>query len=194
MPTLGEPGENGRVHPELELGARHIDSGVRKDRCVVRGLAHKSEDMVWMEMRNDYPRNLCGLDSGCSHIGDHGSGRRLKLTTRAGVEENRVVAELDQSYVKRNGHDFIRNPSGSQCGLGFLNGHVRDERRIMRFLPNAIVQDATLDLVELEWPEPLAGFRSLLGERSLDERDRLGQAERCSCACCRQQSVTAGLI
>ena len=47
-------------------------------------------------------------------------------------------------------------------------------------------------LAELERPEALAGFRSLLGERSLDERDGPGQAERCSCTCCRQQSVTAG--
>src|SRR5712664_1560213 len=192
MPTLGEPGENGRVHPELELSAWHINRGVRKDRCVIRGLAHKSKDMVRMEMRNDHPRDLRRLDSGCSHIGDHRSGRRLKLTTRAGVEENRFVAELEQSYVKRNWHDFIRDPRGSQCGLSFLNGHVLDELGIVRFLPNAIVQDEPVDLIELEWPEALAGFRSLLGERSLDERDGLGQAERCSGTCCRQQSVTAG--
>src|SRR5258705_5781994 len=148
MLALGELGENGRVHPELELGTWHVDRGVGKYRCVVRGLTHEPKDMVRMEMRDDHPCDLLRLNAGCSHIGDHRSGRRLKLTTRAGVEENRFVTELDQSYVKRNGHDFIRDPSGSQCRLGFLNGHVRDERRIVRFLPNAIVQDETLDLIE----------------------------------------------
>src|SRR6267154_5050692 len=112
MPAFGEPGENGRIHPELELGTWHVNRSVGKDRCVVRGLAHKSKDMVRMEMRNDYPRDLRRLDAGCRHIGDHRSGRRLKLTTGAGVEENRFVAELEQSYIKWNGHDFVRYPSG----------------------------------------------------------------------------------
>jgi hypothetical protein len=151
------------AHPELELGAWHVNRGVGKDRCVVWGLAHKPKDMVRMEMRNDHARDLRRLDAGRSHIGDHRSGRGLKLTTRAGVEENRFVAELEQRYVERNGHDFIRDSHGSQCRLGFLNGHVLDKRRIVRFLPNAIVQDEALDLTELERSEALASLRSPSG-------------------------------
>src|SRR5258705_9194462 len=168
MLLLGKLGENAGVHPELELVAGHVNRGVGEGWCVVRGLAHKPEDMVRMEMRNDYLCDLRRLDAGCGHIGDHRSSRRLKLTTRAGVEENRFVAELEQSYVERNGHDFIRDPGSSQCGLGFLDGHVRDKRGIVRFLPNAVVQDEAVVLAELERPEAFAGFRSLLGERSLD--------------------------
>src|SRR5580693_9885048 len=100
MSAFGELGENARVHPELKLGAWHVNRGVGKDRCVVRGLAHKPKDMIRTEMRHDHPRDLRRLDAGCSHIGDHRSGRRLKLTTRADIEENRVVAELEQGYVK----------------------------------------------------------------------------------------------
>src|SRR5467141_449229 len=165
MLPFRELGEDALIHPELNLGAWHVNYGVRESRRVVWSFAHKPENMVRMEMRNDHPRDLFRLDTGCRHISDHRSGCRLKLTARAGVEENRFVAELEQGYVERNGHDFIRDPRGSQCGLGFLNGHVRDKRRIVGFLPNAIVQDEPLDLTELELPEALAGFRSLLGER-----------------------------
>jgi len=73
-------------------------------------------------MRNDHPCDLFRLDSGCLHIGDHRSGCRLKLTAGASVEENRFVAELHQSDVERNWHEFIRDPRGSQRRLG-----VRDE-------------------------------------------------------------------
>src|SRR6266481_5267398 len=162
MQPFRELGEDALIHPELKLGAWHVNHGVRESRRVVWSLAHKPEDMVRMEMRNDHPRDLFRLDSRCSHIGDHRSGRWLKLTARAGVEEHRFVAELDQSYVERNRHNFIRDPRGRQRGHGFLNRRVLDERRIVGLLPNAIVQDETLDFIELERPEALAGFRSLL--------------------------------
>src|SRR5882757_3805476 len=178
MLLLRKLGEDALIHPELILVAWHVNHGVRENRYVVRGLAHKPKDMIRMEMRNDHPRDLFRLDYGCRHIGDHRSGCRLKLTARAGVEKHRFVAELDQSDVERNGHDFIRDPRGSQRSLGFLNGCVLDKPRIVRFLPNTIVQDEALDLTEFERPEALASFRSLLGEGSLDERDWLGQAER----------------
>src|SRR6266404_3875747 len=140
--------EDALIHPELKLGAWHVNHGVRESRRVVRSLAHKPENMVWMEMRNDHPRDLFRLDSGCRHIGDHRSGCRLKLTACAGVEENRFVAELDQSDVERNGHDFIRDSRGSERRLGFLNGRVLDKPGVVRFLPYAVVQDEPLDLAE----------------------------------------------
>jgi hypothetical protein len=106
-------------------------------------LSDPTTNAVWPGV---WPGDLRRLDAGCSHIGDHRSSRRLKLTTRPGVEENRFVAELEQSYIERNRHDFIGDPRGSQCGFGFLNGHILDKRRIVRFFPNAIVQDEPIDL------------------------------------------------
>src|SRR6266436_1912487 len=100
MLLFRELGEDALIHPELILVAWHVNHGVRESRCVVRGPAHKSKDMVRMEMRNDHPRDLFRLDTGGRHIGDHRSGCRLKLTTRAGVEENRFFAELEQSDVE----------------------------------------------------------------------------------------------
>src|SRR6266853_6583128 len=162
MLPFRELGEDALIHPELKLGTWHVNHGVRESRRVVWSLAHKPENMVRMEMRNDHLRDLFRLDSGCRHIGDHRSGCRLKLTARAGVEENRFVAEFDQSDVERNGQNFIRDPRCSQRRLGFLNGHVLDKLWIMRFLPNAIVQDEPVDLTELERAEALASLRSLL--------------------------------
>src|SRR5229473_1282541 len=156
MLLFRELGKDALIHPELELVGGHVNHRVPKSRRVVWSLAHKPKDMVRMEMRNDHPRDLFRLDTGCSHIGDHRSSRRLKLTTRAGVEENRFVAELDQRDVERNGHDFIRDPRGSQRSLGFLNGSVLDKPGVVRLLPNAIVQDEPLNLTELERAEALA--------------------------------------
>src|SRR5712671_61113 len=174
MLPFRELGEDALIHPELKLGTWHVNHGVRESRRVVWSLAHKPENMVRMEMRNDHLRDPFRLDTGCRHIGDHRSGCRLKLTARAGVEENRFVAELDQSDVERNRHDFICDPSGSECDLGFLNGHVLDKSGIVRLLPNAIIQDQPLDRTELERPKALAGLRSLLRECCLDEREGLG--------------------
>src|SRR6267154_556237 len=164
MLLFRELGEDALIHPELELVAWHVNHGVRESRRVVWSLAHKSKDMVRVEMRNDHLRDLFRLDTGCRHIGDHRSGGRLKLTARAGVEENRFVAELDQSDVERNGHDFIRDTRGSQRRLGFLNGRVLDKPGVVRFLPYAVVQDEPLDLAELERAEAFASLRPLLGE------------------------------
>src|SRR4029077_15783063 len=186
MLLFGQFSENARIHPEVELVAGHVNRGLGEDRRIVGGLAHEPEDMVRMEMRNNYPRNLLRPDAVCSHICDHRSRRGLKLTTRAGVEENRFFAEFEQGYVERNRHDVISGPRGGQCSLGFLNGNTSNKGRIVRLFPNAIVQDEPVILAQLERPEALTGFRSLRGKRSLDKRDGLGQAERCSCDCCRQ--------
>src|SRR6266478_10248910 len=93
MLLFRELGEDALIHPELKLVARHVNHGVRESRRVVWSLAHKPENMVRMEMRNDHPRDLFRFDTGCRHIGDHRAGRGLKLTTGAGVEEDRLVAE-----------------------------------------------------------------------------------------------------
>src|SRR5580692_8101802 len=71
MLLFGELSEDALIHPKRELGARHVNRGVRKDRYVVRGLAHKPKDMVWVEMRNDHLRDLRRLDASRGHIGDH---------------------------------------------------------------------------------------------------------------------------
>src|SRR6267378_7184785 len=97
MLLFRELGEDALIHPELILVAWYVNHGVRESWFVVRGLAHQPKDMVRMEMRNDYPRDLFRFDTGCRHIGDHRAGCWLKLTARAGVEENRFFADLDQS-------------------------------------------------------------------------------------------------
>src|SRR5882724_1773451 len=53
MLPFGELGEDALIHPELILVAWHVNHGVRENRCIVGGLAHKPKDMVRMEMRND---------------------------------------------------------------------------------------------------------------------------------------------
>src|ERR1700676_5650819 len=56
MLLFRELGEDALIHPELVLVAWHVNHGVRENRCVVRGLAHKPKDMVRVEMRNDHSR------------------------------------------------------------------------------------------------------------------------------------------
>src|SRR5712672_642509 len=53
MLLLRKRGEDALIHPELILVAWHVNHGVRENRYVVRGLAHKPKDMIRMEMRND---------------------------------------------------------------------------------------------------------------------------------------------
>src|SRR6266446_2542649 len=69
MLPFRELDEDALVHPELELVAWHVNHGVRESRRVVWSLAHKSKDMVRVEMRKDHARDLFRLDSGCRHIG-----------------------------------------------------------------------------------------------------------------------------
>src|SRR6267142_4886086 len=85
MLLFRELGEDALIHPELVLVAWYVNHGVRESWFVVRGLAHQPKDMVRMEMRNDYPRDLFRFDTGCRHIGDQRAGRWLQPTARAGA-------------------------------------------------------------------------------------------------------------
>ena len=97
------------------------------------------------------------------------------------------IKAFEQRCVARHGGEILKF-----IGEGLLAVFPLSQPSACANLLHAVTE-ARQAMVALNEKNGEAGRAPLnYGERSLDERDGLGQAERCSRNCCRQQSVTAG--
>jgi hypothetical protein len=129
-----------------------------------------SEDVVGMEMRDQDGVDLGGIDTGRLHVAGQADGGWLPLAGAGSrIDHDELVADLEDDDGQRDWHVIAAHAGLGERRLGLLDAGILDECRIVRLLPDAIVERGDLNRADLVSVKPLARSGGRLGPRRAED-------------------------
>ena len=174
---LGQLLDPARLRPPFVLGGAHDQLGVG-EHGRIGALLHQAEDVVGMEVRDQD-----GADLGRDRCRRPACWRRAcrpsAATARPSPESTMISLSPTFRTTTVSGIDTksVVSPALASACLGVIDAGVLDERRIVRLLPDAVVEGGDLDRADLVFVEALGGVGRLLRVSRTDEGKPLVEPE-----------------